>query len=168
MYKKLETSIVELGTNIQTGIPTYFEFINLNVNDSNISRSVQNTTGSNVYITHVNIFVTDQTGNTDYNEWYDGSACEHIIDISTTSDNYPTNQVRKFFEARDIQELWSRYIFEYRNSSGSISNTNFKPTVTQLKFDPPILCENNNYVRLFRNGDSTALTNLRICVIGFY
>jgi hypothetical protein len=119
-------------------------------------------------ITHINIFTTDQTHGADWNEWYDGGTCEHIIDVCSSNNNYPIDSVRIFFEAQDIQEMWSRYNLETRIQTGHISNTNFRPAVSRIRFNPPVLCEAGNYVRLFRNGDSSALTNLAIGVIGYF
>ena len=148
-----------------TATPTYFEFTGLNVSDTNVSRLVQNTTGSTVYITQVNIFTTDQTHAVRWNEWFDGGSCEHIIDVCSSNSDHPTDAVRTFFEAQDIQEIWRRYNI-VRVQTGGL-NGNFRPQVTKISYNPPVLLENNNYVRLFRNG-STNLPNLSIGVIGYY
>ena len=150
-----------------TATPTYFEFTGLNVNDSSVSRLVQNTTGSPVYITQLNIFTTDQTHGVDWNEWFDGGSCEHILDVCSSNSNHPTDSVRTFFEAQDIQEMWRRYDVT-RLQTGNISSTNFRPAVCKIPYKPYILCEPGYYIRLFRNGSSTALTNLSIGVIGYY
>ena len=109
----------------------------------------------------------DQVHSVDWNEWYDGGDVEHIIDVCSSNNNHPTNSVRTLFEAQDIKEMWTRYNVD-RISVGGLSNGNARPALHKIKFNVPVLCENNNYVRLFRNGNSTALINLCIGVLGYY
>ena len=151
-----------------TAIPTYFEFTGLNVNDSSVSRLVQNSTGSAVYITGINFFSTDSSHSIDYNVWYNANTCEHILDVCSSNNNYPTNSVRKFFEAQDSQEQWSRYEKTRIQTGGFSLGNNHRPTMVKIRYDPPVLCEKDNYVRLFKNGSTTHFTSYRITVIGYY
>ena len=162
------TSIQVLNNPPRTAIPTYFEFNNLNVNDSAVSRLVQNTTGNDVYITQVNIFTTDNTHSVDWNEWFDGGSCEHILEVCSSNSNYPADAVRRFFEASTFQQLYTRYNIIARLQHGHLSNTNFRSAVAKVGYNPPVLCEAGNYIRLYRNGSSTALTGLFIAAIGYY
>ena len=149
-----------------TAIPTYFEFTGLNVNDSSVSRLVQNTTGSPVYIKQINFFHTDSDADFDHDKWITSNTCQHNIDISSSNNNYPTDSQREFLNASTTEELMSRYDARYY-SRGPFAQSD-KNAWINVYLDPPILCENNNYVRLFKNGNTSFMNSYRICVLGYY
>ena len=151
-----------------TAIPTYFEFTGLNVNDSAVSRLVQNTTGSNVYITQINFFHTATDADFDYNAWMTSNTCQHTIDIASSNNNYSTNSVREFFDAENTAELMSRYDAGNFSRGPFALSTSYRNVWFNVKFERPILCENNYYVRLYKNGNTSSLTSQRIVVIGYY
>ena len=151
-----------------TATPTFFDFQNLDVNDSGgVSRLVQNTTGSDVYITQLNIFICDGSHDIVWNQWFVGDQVHHVLDICSSNNDYPTDQVRVFLEGQNIVDLWSRYDVKNRikENSGTPSH---QPSVTQIAFNPPVLCEKDNYVRVWRDGNNSALSVLRYGVIGYY
>ena len=151
-----------------TATPTYFEFTGLNVNDSAVSRLVQNSTGRDVYITQINFVSTDSSHSADYDKWQNANTCEHVLDICSSNNNYPTDTVRTFFEAERTDEQWARYNVE-RVTTGNFSLTSsYKLLLYKIKFDPAVLCEAGNYVRLYKNGSTTHLTSQRIAAIGYY
>lgn len=152
-----------------TATPTYFEFTGLNVNDSSVSRLVQNTTGSTVYVTRICIFYN--TGNTgvNYNDWLPTTnAIEHVIDISSSNNSYPTDSQRVIFEAQTYPELIKRYSVVWNSKTHESINNSWRSQYFYVTFDRPILLENNNYIRLFKNGDASGLNDYHITAQGYY
>ena len=151
-----------------TAVPTYFEFTGLSTNESAVSRLIQNTTGSPVYITEIRIYGNNGTTGMDYNGWFHTNSCEHIVDVCSSNNNYPTDSEREFLNCQDFQEIISRYKTSRQSVGHGTVTSSFRNLWMIVEFNPPVLCENNNYVRLYRNGDTTHMTNHRICVIGYY
>ena len=153
-----------------TATPTYFEFTGLNVNDSAVSRLVQNSTGSPVYITGLTLFHNDSDSDFDYDKWVTSNTCEHKLDVCSSNNNYPTDTVRTFFEAERYDEVLTRYKHEisYSGRGPFALSTSYRSGWIQLKYDPPVFCEAGNYVRLYKNGNTTHLASQRIAVIGYY
>ena len=162
-YKKLTDNLKPITAN-----HTYFEFTGLNVNDVSISRLIQNTTGNDVYITEIRFFHTDSDTDFDYDKWITSTSVQHTIDISSSNNNYPTNSIREFLSCETTSQLMSRYNSEYHARGPFSLNTNFRNIWISVKYEVPILCENNNFVRLFKNGNTSYLTSYKICVIGYY
>ena len=152
-----------------TATPTYFEFTALNVNDSAVSRLVQNSTGSTVYVTQICIFYNFGNTGVDYNEWLPTTgAIEHVIDVSSSNNNYPTDSERVMLEAETYPELIRRYNVTWDNKNHATLSNNFRSQYFYVKFDRPILLENNNYVRVYKNGDASVLNDYHITVQGYY
>ena len=104
----------------------------------------------------------------DYNDWFDTRSVEHILDISSSNSNYPTNSERIFCQFQDMQELISRYDPLRGWTGNEDAGALYGNAWWSISFSNPVLCENNDYVRLYKNGDTTHITNERIGVIGYY
>ena len=152
-----------------TGTPTYFEFTGLNVNDSSVSRLVQNSTGSTVYVTRICIFFNIGTTSIDYNDWLGSTgSVEHVIDVCSTNNNYPTDSERIIIEADNYAELVRRYNVTYEHKAAETLGNSWRNQYFYVTFDRPILLENNNYIRLFKNGDASSLSDYHVTVQGYY
>ena len=169
------TSIRDNTSNIEdklpplTATPTYFEFTALNVNDSSVSRLVQNSTGSTVYITRICIFYNTASTGVNYNDWLPTTnAIQHVIDVSASNNNYPTDSQRVILEAQTYPELIKRYNVTYEQKTHESLNNAWRNQYFYVTFDRPILLENNNYIRLFKNGDASGLNDYHITAQGYY